>query len=62
KYYTLGDVTEAVKEAKELMADSQLREQIRKNAFEHVKVNFNPDLYCVNFISMIQSLGLNLSK
>ena len=62
KYYTLGDVTEAVKEAKELMTDSQLREKIRKDAFEHVKVNFNPDLYCVNFISMIQSLGLNLSK
>ncbi|MBW0933412.1 MULTISPECIES: glycosyltransferase family 4 protein [Priestia] len=58
KYYTLGNVDEAVKEAKELIMDSQLREYIRKNALQHVKINFSPELYCANFIAMIRSLGI----
>jgi glycosyltransferase involved in cell wall biosynthesis len=59
KYYTLGNVAEAGKEAKELMKNNKLREQIRSNAFEHVKKHFNPDLYCRNFINMLVSLGIN---
>ncbi|PWA12712.1 glycosyl transferase family 1 [Pueribacillus theae] len=58
KYYTLGNVGEAVKEAKELMSNHQLRENIRRNAFEHVKSHFNPDLYCRNFIKMLTTLGI----
>jgi glycosyltransferase involved in cell wall biosynthesis len=58
KYYTLGNVDEAVKEAKELIMDSQLREYIRVNALQHVKINFSPELYCANFIAMIRSLGI----
>ena len=44
KYYTLGNVDEAVKEAKELIVDSQLREYIRINALQHVKINFSNEL------------------
>jgi glycosyltransferase involved in cell wall biosynthesis len=58
KYYTLGNVDEAVKEAKELIMNSQLREYIRKKALQHVKINFSPELYCTNFIAMIRSLGI----
>ncbi|WP_176345118.1 glycosyltransferase [Priestia aryabhattai] len=59
KYYTLGDVDEAVEEAKELMTNQNLREHIRLNALEHVKLYFNPDLYCRNFINMLSLLGIN---
>lgn len=59
KYYTLGNVAEAVIEAKELMTNNKLREQIRLHALEHVKSYFNPDLYCGNFINMLVSLGIN---
>jgi glycosyltransferase involved in cell wall biosynthesis len=59
KYYTLGNVADAVKQAKELMTDYKLREHIRLHALEHVKTHFNPDLYCRNFINMLVSLGIN---
>lgn len=59
KYYTLGNVAEAVKEAIELMTNQQLREHIRLNAFKHVQIYFNPDLYCRKFIKMLASLGVN---
>lgn len=59
KYYTLGNIEEAVKEAKELMTNQDLREHIRLNALAHVKNHFNPDLYCHNFINMLASLGVN---
>ncbi|KOR82786.1 glycosyl transferase family 1 [Bacillus sp. FJAT-22058] len=59
KYYTLGNVDEAVKEANELMTNHNIREHIRTNALEHVKTNFSPDLYAQNFIKMLVSLGIN---
>lgn len=59
KYYTLGNTTEAVNQAKELMTDHTLRERIRVNALEHVKANFNPELYSQNFINMLTSLGIS---
>lgn len=62
KYYTLGNVVEAVKEAKELMTNNILRENIRTKALNHVKTHFNPDLYCRNFITMLDSLGINSKK
>ena len=59
KYYTLGNIADAVKEATELMSNHPLREAIRQNALRHVKNHFNPDLYCRNFIHMLQTLGIN---
>jgi glycosyltransferase involved in cell wall biosynthesis len=58
KYYTLGDVNEAVKEAKELMTNHLLRDFIRENAFEHISTNFSPEKYAKNFINMLSSLGI----
>ncbi|MGG0409954.1 glycosyltransferase family 4 protein [Peribacillus simplex] len=59
KYYTLGNISEAVQEANELMNNHKLREEIRVNALRHVKTHFNPDLYCQNFINMLRTLGIN---
>lgn len=60
KYYQIGNIQEAVKEASELMTNHELREYIRANAFEHVKVNFSPELYSRNFINMLGKIGLNV--
>lgn len=62
KYYTLGNIAEAVKEAMELMTNYKLREHIRLYAIEHLKLNFSPDLYGHNFIKMLVSLGINYNK
>lgn len=59
KYYTLGNIDNAVREAKELMNNKALRESIRSNALEHVKTHFSPDLYAQNFINMLESLGVD---
>ncbi|MNU00089.1 hypothetical protein D3C72_2431300 [compost metagenome] len=56
KYYHLGDIPHAVAEAKQLMGNKELREAIRAGAQQHVVNNFNPDLYCRQFIAMLQSL------
>lgn len=60
KYYTLGNIQEAVNEAAELMTNLPLREAIRSNGLEHVRANFSPDLYSHNFINMLSSLGVKL--
>ncbi|MEK4064909.1 glycosyltransferase family 4 protein [Peribacillus sp. FSL R5-0717] len=59
KFYTLGNIDNAVGEAKELMNNKVIRESIRSNALEHVKTHFSPDLYAQNFINMLVSLGIN---
>lgn len=59
KFYTLGNIDSAVKEAKELMNNESLRESIRENALEHVIKNFSPDLYARNFIEMLETLGIS---
>lgn len=80
KYYTLGNIDEAVKEAKEviqyekprwyhslliaigdtksmeLMLVQNRREKIRRQAQRYVKKHFNTDLYCRNFIQMLEQL------
>ncbi|MGD6942954.1 glycosyltransferase family 4 protein [Cytobacillus gottheilii] len=61
KYYTIGDVSEAVREAKDLMGNLSLRDQIRVNGLEHVKANFNRKLYAENFCNMLHSLGLKIN-
>ncbi|OLS34060.1 glycosyltransferase family 4 protein [Bacillus sp. MRMR6] len=60
KYYTLGNITEAVIQAKELMSNKTVRENIRSHAVEYVKKHFSPDQYCVNFINMLSSLGVKV--
>ncbi|MCD7032638.1 glycosyltransferase [Metabacillus sp. GX 13764] len=58
KYYQLGNIQNALEEAKDLMDNSVLRESIRNGALQHVKTNFSPELYASNFAAMLQSLGV----
>ncbi|XJZ28210.1 glycosyltransferase family 4 protein [Bacillota bacterium Lsc_1132] len=58
KYYRIGNIDDAVKQAKELMNNLPLREQIRQKALAHVQTNFSLERYHMNFTIMLQSLGL----
>lgn len=58
KYYKLGDISDAIKEATELMTNTSLREQIRMNATYHLVRNFGPQEYANNFLKMMKSLGI----
>ncbi|MDN4073664.1 glycosyltransferase family 4 protein [Fictibacillus terranigra] len=55
KYYTLGNIAEAVREAKELMTDLILRENIRSTALTHVRTHFSPEQYSRHFIDMLEA-------
>ncbi|MFD1178271.1 glycosyltransferase family 4 protein [Paenibacillus puldeungensis] len=56
KIYPLGDIGQAVLEARELMYHSSFREGIRKRAQQHVLNEFHPDKYCRQFIEMLRSI------
>jgi glycosyltransferase involved in cell wall biosynthesis len=58
KYYTIGDINHAFKQAKELMTNLTLREQIRQKALIHVQTNFSLERYQNNFTTMLHSLGI----
>ncbi|MDL0420414.1 glycosyltransferase [Caldifermentibacillus hisashii] len=59
KYYTIGNISEAVTQAVELMNNTEIREHIRSKGYEHVKVNFSPELYGKHFRNMLQAIGVN---
>ncbi|MFI2855860.1 glycosyltransferase family 4 protein [Paenibacillus sp. JSM ZJ436] len=56
KFYTLGNIENAVHEGLGLMQDSVLREQIRTQAQGHVQQAFNPHIYAANFAQMLHSI------
>lgn len=56
KNYMLGDVAQAVEEALDLMLNTERRENIRVNAQRMIQSEFNPDLYCLNFIRMLNEI------
>lgn len=56
KYYTIGNITEAFNEGKELISNHVLREHIRTTALQHVKAEFNPDYYGLHFTNMLNKL------
>ncbi len=58
KYYQIGNIDDAVTQAKELMNNLPLREKIRQQALTHVQTNFSLERYQMNFSIMLQSLGL----
>ncbi|WP_404332379.1 glycosyltransferase family 4 protein [Mesobacillus maritimus] len=58
KYYKLGDVIGAEKQAKELMINKQLRENIRSAALTHIKTLYSPAQYGNHFIRMLTTLGI----
>ena len=59
KFYTLGNISQAVNEGIDLMANHQLRESILSAAKTHVTTLFNPEQYSIHFIGMLNSLGIN---
>ncbi|WP_342045382.1 glycosyltransferase [Bacillus sp. OTU530] len=56
KFFELGNIHQAVKEAKELMLNSELREKIRLNGVKHIEEHFSPDKYAENFLNMLYNL------
>lgn len=56
KYYTLGNISEAFIEAKDLMSNQVLRDHIRTEAVHHVKREFSMDTYSSEFKKMISNL------
>ncbi|WP_409341795.1 glycosyltransferase family 4 protein [Paenibacillus sp. MBLB4367] len=58
KFYAHGDIDGAVREALELMKDTKLRGQIRAQAWKHVEEHFSIERYSVNFVNMLQQLGV----
>lgn len=56
KFFELGNINAAVKEAQELISNSGLREEIRLKGVKHIEESFSPDKYTQNFINMIRSL------
>ncbi|MFJ7991867.1 glycosyltransferase [Peribacillus frigoritolerans] len=59
KFYSLGNISQAVNEGMDLMANHQLRESIRTQGTTHVTTLFTPEQYSTQFISMLNSLGIN---
>lgn len=58
KYYNIGNVDEAVRESIELMSNQALRSQIITTALHHIKKEFNTETYCMNFVHMLNTLGV----
>lgn len=58
KYYTIGNVDEATREGIELMSNQALRSQIINSALQHIKREFNTETYCMNFVQMLNALGV----
>jgi glycosyltransferase involved in cell wall biosynthesis len=59
KYYTLGNVAEAIQQGIQLIEDQPLRAAIVNKAQQHVTTNFAPEPYCNHFLTMLRELGGN---
>jgi glycosyltransferase involved in cell wall biosynthesis len=58
KFYPQGIIQEAVNQGQELMNNSQLRQNIRDHAQQHIRNSFSPEQYCQNFTNMLHELGV----
>ncbi len=56
KFFTLGNIAEAVSQGKELMTNNRLREKIRNTGVKHIENHFSPENYATHFINMIEEL------
>lgn len=56
KFFSLGNIDQAVQEGKEIMTNIHLRELIRQNAVQHIELNFSPEIYAKNFMKMIDEI------
>ncbi|WP_338157743.1 glycosyltransferase [Priestia flexa] len=56
KFFTLGNIEEAVREGIELLTDKALRETIRNQGITHIIQHFSPQEYAVHFKQMLSQL------
>ncbi|WMT40187.1 glycosyltransferase [Paenibacillus sp. D2_2] len=56
KSYTLGDIGQAVSEARDLINNHVQRDYFRDAAYYHIYKEFGIDKYCKNFINMLYSI------
>lgn len=56
KFFDMGDVSGAVKQALELMDDQKLREDIRANGRQYISGLMSPGQYAANFHNMLLSI------
>jgi glycosyltransferase involved in cell wall biosynthesis len=53
-----NDLPAAVKEAKNLLYDDNLRKELSTKALKHIHTNFTPPIYKENFLNMLHSIGI----
>ncbi|UOY92167.1 glycosyltransferase [Ectobacillus sp. JY-23] len=58
KFFRLGDIEQAVMEARELMENTTLREALRNNGAAYIAENFSPRQYATSFAEMLKELGI----
>lgn len=58
KYYQIGNISHAFKQAEELMLNTPLRKYIIEHAFVHLKSQFSYTQYSNQFIKMLNNIGL----
>ncbi|WP_338044297.1 glycosyltransferase family 4 protein [Paenibacillus aceti] len=56
KSYALGDIGQAIIEARDLIENHARREYIRDSAYHHIRTEFGIEQYCNNFIHMLHSI------
>ncbi|MGA5688823.1 glycosyltransferase family 4 protein [Cytobacillus pseudoceanisediminis] len=56
KYYKQGDINHAIQEAKMLLTNAPIRNEIRRNGVEHIEKIASPEIYAANFLSMLNRL------
>lgn len=59
KYFEFGNISNAVREGKELMLDKGLREKIINNGVNHIEEYFSKKKYAENFKEMLYTLESN---
>ncbi|MGG3626357.1 glycosyltransferase [Bacillus gobiensis] len=60
KYYTIGNIPEALQQAKELIENQSLRDHIISTALTHLKTSFTSEQYSLHFTKMLISLEVEI--
>jgi glycosyltransferase involved in cell wall biosynthesis len=56
KFFEIGNISQAVQEAKEIMLSYELREKIKIKGLKHIETHFSLEKYANNFLKMINTL------
>jgi glycosyltransferase involved in cell wall biosynthesis len=58
KFFKTRSVSEAVREASELMDNRELTERLRVQAEQHIRTHFSPSRYAADIVNIMVALGL----